>query len=69
MATPRRERVTEVKPASGLDAIEMVTVKLPKPLPRGLKVVYRKGDGDYTVAATSKQGIKNLLALGYAGLL
>ena len=44
-------------------------VKLPNPLPKGLVVVYNKDEQRYTLAATSKQGIKTLLDLSFSGAL
>lgn len=48
---------------------EMVRLSLPNPLPKGLKVVYSKSEGSYTLAATTREGIRNLLRLGFAGVL
>ena len=50
-------------------SFETVMVKLPMPLPKGLQVVYVKEEHRYTLAATSKQGIKALCDLAFSGAL
>ena len=63
--TPKKK-----KPATNqVSNFETVMVKLPMPLPKGLKVVYVQDENRYTLAATSKQGIKTLCDLAFAGAL
>ncbi len=63
----RTKAVQKQPKASGVAS--MVSVRLPSPLPKGLKVVYREETGGYTLAATSKVGLRNLVQLGMAGKL
>ena len=46
--------------------VSMVDVRLPDPLPKGLKVIYSEAQHGYTLAATTRQGIRNMLQLGKA---
>jgi hypothetical protein len=50
-------------------AVHTVSVRLPLPLPNGLKVVYWEETGGYALAATSKVGLRNLVQLGMTGNL
>jgi len=64
MTTKVQTRKTKI-----VERISTVNVRLPNPLPSGLKVVYWEEIGGYTIAASSKTGVRNLLRLGMAGRL
>lgn len=51
------------------EQVSMVSVRLPQPLPAGVKVVYSREERDYTLAATSKRGLRSLVGLALAGAL
>ena len=52
-----------------LQNFDTVMVRLPNPLPKGLVVIFSEAEQRYTLAATSKKGIKTLLDLSLSGAL
>ena len=67
MATPSKNKIPPT--SAQVESFETVMVKLPNPLPKGLKVVYSQDENRYTLAATSKRGLKTLLDLAFSGTL